>query len=516
MADPKVEEVFKRSGVPTYTFVEPKEYNHLRVAIRTAGRGVVIEGPSGIGKTTAVMSIIEELGLGEKAQKFSARIADDIDVVGLLPGTKDAGLIIIDDFHRLPDDLKHSIADYMKDLADREDPSTKIVLIGINKAGDSLVHFAPDLNNRIDTIRFEANSPEKIIELISKGEDALNVEINAKEKIATDADGSFHLAQILCSEICISSGVSERCDKTTTVEMSLEAVKERVISELGRTFSERAIKFARGKRFRKIGRAPYLLLLRWLADSEHGAISIDQVLMAHPESKGSVSQIIDKDWLQNFLNDEEDLRDLIHYDGYTRQLAIEDPKFIYFIKNLLWSRFVNEAGFATIEFDSKYDYALSFAGEQRAFVEMVKDILVDNEIEVFYDRDEQHRILATDVEEYLAPIYRSEAKYVVVFLSREYPKKIWTKFESEQFKGRFGTNSVIPIWFSDAPPGVFDDTVRIGGLAVDIEADLEPQAHIIAETLLAKIAEDRAAKSTELQAAANDDQPDNDVEPTLL
>jgi Holliday junction resolvasome RuvABC ATP-dependent DNA helicase subunit len=127
MPEPRVEEVFKRSGVPTYTFVEPKEYDHLRVAIRTPGRGVVIEGPSGIGKTTAVLSVIEQIGLGGKAQKLSARIRDDRDMIALIPDVKDGGLIIIDDFHRLEDDIKHAIADYMKDLADREDKSTKIV-----------------------------------------------------------------------------------------------------------------------------------------------------------------------------------------------------------------------------------------------------------------------------------------------------------------------------------------------------------------------------------------------------
>jgi hypothetical protein len=71
--------------------------------------------------------------------------------------------------------------------------------------------------------------------------------------------------------------------------------------------------------------------------------------------------------------------------------------------------------------------------------------LAAREISVFYDKNEQHRILANDVEEYLAPIYRSESRFVVVLLSRDYPRKIWTKFESEQFKQRFGDHSVIPI-----------------------------------------------------------------------
>ena len=46
MADPKLEDVFKLSGIPTHTFVQPVEYNKLLVALRTAGRGVIIEGPT--------------------------------------------------------------------------------------------------------------------------------------------------------------------------------------------------------------------------------------------------------------------------------------------------------------------------------------------------------------------------------------------------------------------------------------------------------------------------------------
>ena len=46
-----LEDVFKLSGVPEVTFVEPVEFSRLVVALRTKGRGVVIEGPSGIGKT---------------------------------------------------------------------------------------------------------------------------------------------------------------------------------------------------------------------------------------------------------------------------------------------------------------------------------------------------------------------------------------------------------------------------------------------------------------------------------
>ena len=515
-----LEEVFKRSGLPTHTFVEPREYSHLKVALRTAGRGVIIEGPSGIGKTTAVLTAIEEMGLAGKVQKLSARVPDDAELIALIPelvGSRDgAGLLIVDDFHRLADDLKHRFADLMKDMADREDNKTKLVLIGINRAGNSLVDYAPDLNNRIDTIRFETNSTEAIRELISKGERALNISISCADAVADDAGGSFHIAQILCHELCLIDRVTESADERRIAAASLEAVKDRVISELARTFSKPAVKFARGPRFRRVGRAPYLHLLRWLANSDQGTLTVDAAMTLHPEHRGSVGQIVDKEYLSRFLSAHDDLQDIVHFDEYTKVLAIEDPKFIYYVKNLLWSKFVREAGFINMEFKSKYDFAMSFAGEVRPIVERVKDILRESEVEVFYDLDEQHRILTMDVEDYLAPIYRTEARYVVVFLSEHYPKKIWTKFESDHFKARFGDNSVIPVRFTNVGVSVFDITYTIGGLSYDPDGDLEPQAVKIAETLLRRLEDDRATETEAIKAADVPEAASDADEETLL
>ena len=166
MPAPFLEDVFKKSGLPTFTFVEPAEYKHLLVALRTPGRGVVVEGPSGIGKTTAVRKAASEIAIDGLAQMLSGRNQHDREMIAELPGIIGIGTVIIDDFHRLDEATKHSIADFLKELADKEDAKTKIVLIGINKAGDSLVNFAPDLNNRIETIHFEVNPPQKVRELI--------------------------------------------------------------------------------------------------------------------------------------------------------------------------------------------------------------------------------------------------------------------------------------------------------------------------------------------------------------
>lgn len=140
-----LEDVFKLSGIPTITFVEPNEYKNLYVSIRTAGRGVIIEGPSGIGKTTCVKQVIDKLK-DEPSQRgikeftvLSGRKKQDVIKIKSILSEEDFGGVIIDDFHKLDDDLKHQISDLLKNLADEQSEQSKLIIIGINKTGKSLI-----------------------------------------------------------------------------------------------------------------------------------------------------------------------------------------------------------------------------------------------------------------------------------------------------------------------------------------------------------------------------------------
>ena len=494
----KLEEVFKRSGLPTYTFVEPAEYKTLLVSIRTPGRGTIVEGPSGIGKTTSVLRIVDSLGNENSVIKLSGRNPDDFDLIVALPEMGAIGLVVIDDFHRLPDKVKFLLADYIKLLADKEDRKSKIIIVGINKAGQSLLNYASDLTGRIDTITFEANPAHKIEELVSLGENALNVSINIKKEIVVESHGSFHLAQMLCHECCIEAGILEEILEKKITASSMEVIRERVLNDLSKTFFERAKLFATGPRLRKEGRAPYFFLLHWLATEKEWSLNVADAIKKKPEHRGSVGQIVDKGYLADHIEKNTELQDVIHFDSQTKELTIEDPKFYYYLKNLLWSKFCLKIGYRSVEFDSRYDYALSFAGADRDVAEGLFNYLSERELSVFYDKNEQHRILATNVEDYLAPIYKSEASFVVVLLGKEYPKRIWAKFESDQFKERFGQNAVIPVWFSDATPGMFDETVKYGGDTLDRNAPIEDELARIGELLCKKISEYKESNQEDL------------------
>ena len=172
---PRLDEVFRLSGIPTYTFVEPVRYDDIKVSLRTPGRCMVLEGPSGIGKSTTIAKATTDLGFHGSLMSLSARRPGDLELINALPELQDIGTVIVDDFHRLPDETKQRLSDFMKVLADSETETSKLILIGINKAGQQLVRFAQDLGLRIDVFRLEANPIEKIHELIRRGEDTLSV-----------------------------------------------------------------------------------------------------------------------------------------------------------------------------------------------------------------------------------------------------------------------------------------------------------------------------------------------------
>lgn len=97
---------------------------------------------------------------------------------------------------------------------------------------------------------------------------------------------------------------------------------------------------------------------------------------------------------------------------------------------------------------TQYDFAFSFAGEDRALVEQIKEGLQG--FTVFYDNDHQGELCGKDLYKYFRKLYSQNCKYVVCFLSKYYRKKIWTTVEFTAIKERliatfFASDFLIPI-----------------------------------------------------------------------
>ncbi len=109
-----------------------------------------------------------------------------------------------------------------------------------------------------------------------------------------------------------------------------------------------------------------------------------------------------------------------------------------------------------------YDFALSFAGEDRLLVEEVAKYLRFFKCTVFYDNWERHALIGENLYTYLADIYENKAKYCVVFVSEHYTKKRWPKHEKKfAFARDFSNDStyILPVRIDDSYCAGIPETV---------------------------------------------------------
>lgn len=122
----------------------------------------------------------------------------------------------------------------------------------------------------------------------------------------------------------------------------------------------------------------------------------------------------------------------------------------------------------------KYDSALSFAGENRAYVEGVATGLKAAGVKVFYDAFEKAELWGKNLIDHLADIY-SDSRYVVMFISKEYVKKAWTTHERRHAQERalFAQEEyILPARFDDTDVPGMTKTVAFQDLRRTTPAEL--------------------------------------------
>jgi hypothetical protein len=83
-----------------------------------------------------------------------------------------------------------------------------------------------------------------------------------------------------------------------------------------------------------------------------------------------------------------------------------------------------------------YDVALSYAGEDRAYVAQIAAQLRKQGIRVFYDEYAAAELWGNDLYVLLDEVYRKRARFTVVFVSRYYASKPWTRHERQSVQAR--------------------------------------------------------------------------------
>ncbi|WP_221935129.1 TIR domain-containing protein [Brevibacillus sp. LEMMJ03] len=457
-----VEDIYRTEGVPQYTFVKPPNYNDILVDIRNPGKPVILEGQSGTGKTTTVKKIMENHLPTSGFEYLSARKASDVTKINSISEGKLSGKYVIDDFHRLSNDIQGKLADIIKIAAEEPEDAglPKLVILGINKVGSELIQLVPDIAKRCGIHKILPASKDTIFELIALGEERLNIVISDKETIFTESKGDYWLTQLLCQTICLMNETIETLEEKRELSFRLEDLRRRVINRLESSYGDAVKEFCRGKRFRPTN-DPYYRLLKCVSEQDSAIVDLKELADNFPEVSGSINNIKEKR-LKVLLDTKPICERYFYYNSDTKNFAIEDPALFYYIKHLDWEALRKVCGFKNQEKQYDFDFALSFAGENRTLAKEITQRLISNDCSVFFDELFEANYLGATWSSTFAEIFKDKSKYVVCLLDVYHKEKIWPTFERECFVPRVKDGAVIPIYLDDTPfVGIPQDIVGI-------------------------------------------------------
>lgn len=457
-----LEEVFRTEGVPEFTFVRPPNFGELLVDIRNPGKPVIVEGQSGTGKTTAVKKIIEESLSGAGFEYLSARRSKDMARILQLANTAPKGKFIIDDFHRLESAIQAKIADIVKISAEEydDDSHPKVVLIGINRVGSELIHLVHDVAKRCGIHRIEPASIETTAELVRKGEEQLNVRFGDVNAVFLEAKGDYWLTQLICQTACLINDVTETVPDGKDLQFNSTVLRNRVVQRLEYSYQEAVKEFCRGRRFRSTN-DPYLKVLRCVGEQDSSIVDLSELANANPEVRGSINNIKEKR-LATLIESKPICDRYFYYNPETKVFAIEDPALFYYLKHLSWDDIRTACGFRSGVKEYQFDFAISFAGENRALAKLIADQLDMCDCAVFYDEYFEANYLGKAWHKGFTQIFGEQARFIVCLLDEHHVAKIWPTFERECFAPRVTEAAVIPIFLDDTPvPGIPRDIVGI-------------------------------------------------------
>ena len=341
----RLAKVFVKSGFPEITFVERDDFFLLKLAIEQPGRGIVIEGPSGVGKTTIVEKAVKDLertGLSAQVRiqdMLSAREPADYERLKTLAEWHQ-GTVIIDDFHRIDLSLRQKLVDYLKKLADTNSQTKKIVVVGIPRTGQALVDLSPDIATRLDVFTLGRVTDDLIQKMIEKGEHALNVRFDGKSDIIATAEGSLNLAQFLCFNLCAMARIVQAQEQTYTIPCDIETAVALVMVDLARKF------VASIQHFIAMGGprdATCLHLLEELATAEDGFLSLPQLQDKRADLTDGIDLFIRECWMDKLHTTYPDSLHLLFFDAVRQALVIDDPQLAFYLKKVRFSALAKAA-----------------------------------------------------------------------------------------------------------------------------------------------------------------------------
>lgn len=445
----KIEQVFDESKFPEFTFTPIKEYPFIKSAIRTVGKHLTISGPSGSGKTTIIKGILlEENILIKDFLWINAREYDSANsyeelfarILNIDPVFEEINeylasvkFVIIDDFHFLNQAVRLEIARHLKLLHEK---AIRFIIIGISSSAEELVGIDAELGIRNDPFDIKTQSEEFCLQLIEQGCSLLNIKYSQEtlDQIIQACNGVPSIIHVICRISLVSKGLHETQPATLEVVVNLKELKDEIIRIFDSKYFTKILAITKGKQQARSIHNTYYDIIETIAEDNRSEIPTEYLYerlvrpIEDPKERGRKATSF-YNCLNNLAEviDSNKSSDLIHYNKTGKSISIEDPSLRFYLNLLDLNRIKSKIHIRQSKFT--WDVAISFAGEDRPIAKSFRDLCKDRGIEVFYDFDQQAMLWGKELNKILTDVYRQEALFMVILVSKNYPEKDWTNFE---------------------------------------------------------------------------------------
>ena len=340
------------------------------------------------------------------------------------------GIYIIDDFHRLPESIQRDLANLAKEAAEQPESDSmlpKLVLVGINQVGSGLIQMVPDIAKRVAIHKIAPGDSEKIDSLIVRGCFQLNIKIDHRGTIFEESKGDYWLTQLLCQALCSMNNILETCDELVELKVNINLLRNKVISRISAAYYHPVKEFCRGKRFRPTN-DPYYKLLKAVGEQTSSLVDLNELANSRDDIRGSINNIKEKR-LPLLLDTKSACSKHFYYNKETKFFAIEDPALFYFLKHLDWEKMRMDCGFRVQAKDYEFDFAISFAGENRDLARYIAEQIEVLDGHVFFDEFYEGNYLGKAWSTQFQEIFLEKSRFVICLLDKNYKDKIWPTFE---------------------------------------------------------------------------------------
>ncbi len=331
-----IDDVFVRNGVPGDTYVEPEQAPEIQRYLGVNGRGLVVEGPTQIGKTTAVTKL---LGDAQCARLDAYGEADEAELLAVVAAGVLEGHLLIENVHHLSDATLARVARCMRQLADRRPATSKVTLIGISNVASRLARLQPDLGGRFDRVEMNRQPPAKVHELVTQGERVANLRFVHAAEIVAAACGSFRLAQELCYQCAVAEGVDRviaGAPRSVSTLPDDSRVRAAARSALDVVFEDPVGRFAEADR--EIDAPGACIALLWkLSVERSGRVLIRTVAERYSQLDAAFRWVQDGH-LAAWLRAPENVDVAALLTIVAGELRAPDPRFLYYLGVVDWKR----------------------------------------------------------------------------------------------------------------------------------------------------------------------------------